>query len=151
MPGYVVFAQDKDAQPAPKDKAKAEVGQGTTEEGASTQEPAPTPQGRGFADMPFILGGIFFLFYFIVLRPQKRRQERERQEQMNLLNKNDKVITTSGIYGTIISVSDKEDEVVVKVDDNTRLKMLKASIMRNITREETLKAEKEAKTQDKPK
>ncbi len=144
MPGYVVFAQDKDAK-APKLEAAPEK-EGET---ATTEQPAKPAQPS--YELPLILGGIFFLFYFVVLRPQKRRQERERQEQMTLLNKNDRVLTTAGIYGTIISVSDKEDEVVVKVDDNTRLKMLKASIMRNLTREEALKAEKEAKTQDKPK
>ena len=147
MPGYVVFAQEKDAKVAPKIEARPET---TEKEGATTQEPAAKPSQPDIG-LPLILGAIFFLFYFIVLRPQKRRQERERQEQMSLLNKNDRVLTTAGIYGTIISVSDKEDEVVVKVDDNTRLKMLKASIMRNLTREDALKAEKEAKTQDKPK
>ena len=159
MPGYVVFAQEKDAKAAPKEEPKAgpkegpKAGPGTEAgEGTATTEQPVKPPSSGFTqELPFILGGIFFLFYFIVLRPAKRRQERERQEQTTLLNKNDKVVTTAGIYGTIISVSDKEDEVVVKVDDNTRLKMLKASIMRNITREETLKAEKDAKTQEKPK
>lgn len=145
MPGYVVFAQEK---PAPK----AEVNAQTKEEAATTQEPATKQQAPSPSlEWPLLLGGIFFIFYFVVLRPQKRRQERERNEQQNMLNKNDKVVTTAGIYGTIVSVSDKEDEVTVKVDDNTRLKMLKASIMRNITREETLKAEKEAKTQEKTK
>ena len=89
------------------------------------------------------------LFFLLVLRPGQKRQERERQQLLNSLKKNDKVITTAGIYGTVVSVSDKEDEVIVKVDDNTRLKMLKSSIHRNITAEETAKAEadkaKEAK------
>ena len=143
MPRYVVFALDKDAKPAPQ----AEVSAQTTEETPKKE----SPKGGGFSEMPFILGGIFFLFYFIVLRPQKRRAERERQDKLNMLEKNDKVQTIGGIYGSIISVSDKEDEIVVKVDDNTRLKMTKTSIARNITREEKLKADKEAKTQDKPK
>ena len=144
MPGYVVFALDKDTKPAPVVNAGTE-----TKEVPSTEQPVkPAPT---FPEWPLLLGGIFFIFYFVVLRPQKRRQEKERLEQQNLLNKNDKIITTAGIYGTIVSISDKEDEVTVKVDDNTRLKMLKASIMRNITREETLKAEKEAKTQEKSK
>ena len=138
MPGYVVFAQEKDKAPT-----TGEPAQGTPEPG--------TKQSTSDISFPLLIGAVVFLFYFIVVRPQKRRQERERQDQMSTLNKNDKVLTTAGIYGTIVSVSDKEDEVTVKVDDNTRLKMLKASIMRNITREETLKAEKEAKTQDKPK
>jgi preprotein translocase subunit YajC len=148
MPGYVVFAQEKDAKAPPKVEAKPES---TTGE-ATTGTPDPsTKQQQPNLELPLILGAVFFLFYFIVLRPQKRRQERERQEQLSLLNKNDRVVTSAGIYGTIVSVSDKEDEVTVKVDDNTRLKMMKASIIRNITREETLKAEKEAKTADKPK
>ncbi len=65
---------------------------------------------------------------------------------MSGLKKNDKVLTTSGIYGTVISVAEKEDEVVVKVDDNTRLKMVKAAILRNITNEEdAVKAKQTAK------
>jgi preprotein translocase subunit YajC len=95
-------------------------------------------------EMPLILGVIFILFFLVVLRPAQRRQERERQDLLNSMKKNDKVITTAGIYGTVVSVSDKEDEVVVKVDDNTRLKMLKSSIHRNITAEENLKAAAEA-------
>ena len=150
MPGYVVFAQEKDAKDPPKLEAKTDstTGEATT---GTPSGPTTKPQGAQDFGLPLLLGGIFFLFYFIVLRPQKRRQERDRQEQLNTLNKNDKVLTTAGIYGTIVSVSDKEDEVTVKVDDNTRLKMLKASIMRNLTREEAAKAEKEAKTADKPK
>jgi len=148
MPGYVVFAQEKDTKAAPKMEPKADT---TTGEATTGTPDQPTkPFGSGLEPL-LLMGTVFFMFYFIVLRPHKRRQERERQEQLNLLNKNDRVITTAGIYGTIVSVSDKEDEVTVKVDDNTRLKMMKASIIRNITREETLKAEKEAKTQDKPK
>jgi preprotein translocase subunit YajC len=106
------------------------------EEGAK-QTPQP---GFGGLEMPLILGVIFILFFLVVLRPAQRRQERERQSLLNSMKKNDRVITTAGIYGTIVSVSDKEDEVIVKVDDNTRLKMLKSSIHRNLTAEENLKA-----------
>ncbi len=94
---------------------------------------------------PFLL----LLFYFIVLRPGQRRQQQERDSLLTGLKKNDKVITTAGIYGTVISVSDKEDEVVVKVDDNTRLKMIKSSIMKNLTNEEAAKAAKDAKDSSK--
>jgi preprotein translocase subunit YajC len=96
-------------------------------------------------ELPLILMLIFFAFYFIVIRPSQRRQERERLALLNSLKKNDKVLTSGGIYGTIVSISDKEDEVIVKVDDNTRLKMLKSSILRNLTQEEAARAEKELK------
>ena len=59
-----------------------------------------------------------------------------------------KVLTSAGIYGTVISASETEDEVVVKVDDNTRLRMLKSSVVRNMTREEeAAQAAKEQKEQ----
>jgi preprotein translocase subunit YajC len=92
---------------------------------------------------------LLVLLYFMVLRPGQKRQQQERDALVTGLKKNDKVITTAGIYGTVISVSEKEDEVVVKVDDNARLKMLKGSIMRNLTNEEAAKSAKEAK--DNPK
>jgi preprotein translocase subunit YajC len=142
MPGYVVFAQDKDAKPVAEPKA-------TTGEGDKPTGKTAPPGGLGGVEMPLILGAIFFMFYFVVLRPGQKRQERERQNLLSGLNKNDKVLTTGGIYGTVVTVSDKEDEVTVKVDDNTRLKMLKGSIARNITREEALKAEKEQKEKTK--
>ncbi len=105
---------------------------------AAKQQPQADPLG-----MLLPIGAIMLLFFLLVLRPGQKRQERERQQLLSSLKKNDKVVTTAGIYGTVVSVSDKEDEVIVKVDDNTRLKMLKSSIHRNITAEETAKAEAE--------
>ncbi len=87
------------------------------------------------------------LFYFLMIRAPQKKQEQERQALLKSLKKNDKVVTTAGILGTIVSVAEKENEVVVKVDDNVRLKMLKESIMRNLTNEE---AAKEAKDKGKP-
>jgi len=55
-------------------------------------------------------------------------------------------IVAAGIYGTVVSFSDTKDEVVVKVDDGTRLRMTKNSILRNLTREEeAVKAQKDTK------
>lgn len=105
-------------------------------------KPAAAPPGLQPMDM-FMIMAVVMLFIMMVLRPGRRSQERERDKLLNSLKKNDKVLTTAGIYGTIVSVSDKEDEVVVKVDDNARLKMLKSCIHRNLTAEETIKAEAE--------
>jgi preprotein translocase subunit YajC len=100
--------------------------------------------GSPFAmELPLIMLVVFALLFFIVIRPAQRRQERERQALLTNTKKNDRVLTAAGIYGTVISVSDKEDEVIVKVDDNTRLKMLKSSITRNLSAEEAQKAEAE--------
>jgi preprotein translocase subunit YajC len=78
------------------------------------------------------------VFYLLVIRPQ-RRQEQQRQTLVGNLKKNDKVLLTSGIMGTVVSVSEKEDEVVVRVDESCKLRMIKSSIARNLTQEEALK------------
>jgi len=52
------------------------------------------------------------------------------------------VLIFGGIYGTVVMVSQTEDEVTVKVDDNTRLKVTKASILRNLTKEQAAAAPK---------
>jgi preprotein translocase subunit YajC len=96
-------------------------------------------------DMLIMLLLPLVLLWLIVFRPANKRQQREREAMLTNLKKNDKVLTTSGMYATVVSVSDKEDEVVLKVDDNCRLKMIKASIARNFTREEEAKAPKPAK------
>jgi preprotein translocase subunit YajC len=106
----------------------------------------PNPSAANPLSNPiFLIVGLFFLFWLLVLRPMSRRQQQERDALVSNLKKNDKVITTAGIIGTVISVAEKEDEVVVKVDDNCRLRMIKGSIARNLTNEEAAKAAKEAK------
>ena|SRR5579871_5973344 len=80
---------------------------------------------------PFLL--ILPLFYLLVLRPA-RKQERDRQTLIGATKKNDKVVTSSGIIGTVVSIGD--DELVIKADDNVRLRMIKGSILRNLTQEE---------------
>jgi preprotein translocase subunit YajC len=104
------------------------------------EQPAP-PRPPAFLDPLVLFPGIALLFYFFVLRPG-RRQDLERQSFLSNLKKNDKVVTVSGIYGTVVAVAEKEDEVTVRVDDNVRLKMTKASIVRNLTNEEAAKAAK---------
>ena len=89
--------------------------------------------------VPFLL--ILPVLYLLMIRPM-RKQEQQRQTLISQLKKNDKVVTSAGIIGTVVAISDTEDEVTVKVDDNTRLKMIKSSIARNVTAEEALKAQK---------
>jgi preprotein translocase subunit YajC len=74
---------------------------------------------------------ILFILYFVMIRPQ-RRQEQTQKALIAGLKKNDKVQTIGGIIGTVVSVAEKEDEVVIRVDDNSRLRMIKSSIARNL-------------------
>ncbi len=86
---------------------------------------------------------IAILAYLLLLRPM-RRQEQERQALVSTLKKNDEVLTSAGIYGTVVDISETDDKITVKVADNVRLKMTKASILRNLTNEEAAKQAKAA-------
>jgi preprotein translocase subunit YajC len=90
-----------------------------------------------YSMLPFL--AIIVVFFFLMTRSM-RRQERERQALATSLKKGDEVLTQAGMYGTVISVSDTEDKVVVKIDDNTRVRMTKASIARNLSNEQAAKA-----------
>jgi preprotein translocase subunit YajC len=91
-----------------------------------------------FQMLPFLAIPLILLMLF----RSSRRQDRDKQNMLSTLEKNDKVLTIGGIYGTVISVNPNEDEVVVKVDDNARLKITKGSIARNITKEQAAAAPK---------
>lgn len=73
--------------------------------------------------VPFAL--MFLVFYFLVIRPQARKAK-ESQSFLNSLKKGDEVLTTGGIFGTIVGVTEKF--VDLKVADNTRLKVLKSHV-----------------------
>lgn len=68
---------------------------------------------------------IIVIFYFILIRPQ-RKQEKEHQEKLKNLAKNDEVITSGGIHGTIVNV--KDATVVLRVDDNVKIEVDKNAI-----------------------
>ena len=68
---------------------------------------------------------IFFIFYFLIIKPQKDKQS-EQKKLLNNLAKNDTVVTSSGIHGTIALVKDKT--VIVRVDDNVKIEFDKEVI-----------------------
>jgi preprotein translocase subunit YajC len=72
---------------------------------------------------PFIL--MFAIFYFLLIRPQQRKQK-QRGSMLNALKKGDKVVTVGGLHGTIAEISD--DTVVIKVNDTTKLTFDRSSV-----------------------
>ena len=73
--------------------------------------------------IPMIL--IFGIFYMLVFRPQKKEQKEKKAMRENL-KKNEQVVTTGGIHGTVVLVKDKT--VMLRVDDNTKLEFDRESI-----------------------
>lgn len=68
--------------------------------------------------LPFLL--IIAVFYFLILRPQQKRQK-ARQKLLDSVKKGDKVITSGGIHGTIEGLEDTT--ALVKIADNTKIKI----------------------------
>ena len=73
--------------------------------------------------LPLIL--IFVIFYFLLIRPQKSK-EKEHQKMLANLAKNDDVVTTGGIHGTIVGVKDKV--VVLRIDENVKVEIEKSCV-----------------------
>jgi preprotein translocase subunit YajC len=88
-----------------------------------TAAPAQGPGGGFELFVPFIF--IFIIMYFMLFRPQKKRQQ-EQQRLIANLKTGDKVITNAGIHGLIANV--KETTVMVKVADNVKIEMDKSAI-----------------------
>ncbi len=87
--------------------------------------------------IPFLLIGV--LFYFMMIRPQ-RRQQRGLKDLLANLKKNDKVVTIGGIVGTVVIVEKDRPYVTLRVDEKseTKIRMLRSSISRILTDEDEL-------------
>jgi len=69
---------------------------------------------------------IFAAFYFLFIRPQRKRQKEHRELTLEL-KRGDRVITAGGIYGQIESLS--EDSVVLKIESGTTIRIARSSVM----------------------
>lgn len=100
---------------------------------ASTAVPAAAPGGAEgaaqappnlFSMMPLFVG-VILLMYFMTIRPQQKK-DKERQNMLNALKKGDEVVTTGGICGKVVGIS--EADVVLRVDDNVTIKFVRNAI-----------------------
>jgi preprotein translocase subunit YajC len=69
---------------------------------------------------------LFAMMYFVMIRPQRKRQK-EHQEFVEQLHRGDRVVTTGGIFGEIESVS--EDSVVLRIESGGTIRVAKSSIL----------------------
>jgi preprotein translocase subunit YajC len=82
----------------------------------------PEPQAPGLgAFLPAIVGAMV-LYYFLIIRPERRKQSTHRS-QLDQLKKNDRVVTIGGIYGVVMNVQPDADEVTLKIDETTNAKI----------------------------
>jgi preprotein translocase subunit YajC len=67
------------------------------------------------------------LMYFLLMRPEQKKR-REMANLLSNLKKNDKVVTIGGILGTVVSVEPDSKTVTIRVDEGTRIKILRSAI-----------------------
>jgi len=93
-----------------------------------------TLQAAGGSDMfgflmPMAL--IFVIMYFLIFRPQAKKQKKH-QEMLSTLKKGDKVVTAGGIHGSISGVKEKEQTLIIKIDDNVKVEIGRGSVSRKL-------------------
>ncbi len=88
---------------------------------------AQQPTGGFGQMMPTLLmfAAVILVMYFLLIRPQQKRQK-EHQKMIESIKRGDKVITSSGIHGTVTDVDDKTFEI--QIADNTKVRFEKAAI-----------------------
>lgn len=86
------------------------------------QEPAQAPSAfTQLIPLIFILG----IFYLIVFLPARRRQKKL-QEMIDNLKAGDKVVTSGGIYGTIVGI--KDDRIQLRIAENVRIELSRSAV-----------------------
>jgi len=73
------------------------------------------------------LGLLLLLMYMMMIRPQRKKQK-EHDKLLAELKKGDKVVTTSGMFGTIFAIDEEHGRVVLRINEQTKLTFLKSSI-----------------------
>lgn len=85
---------------------------------------APTQQPNSIMQfLPFIV--IFAAMYFLIIAPQRKKQK-QHQKMITELKSGAEIVTSGGIFGTITNV--KDDRFVLKIAENTKIEISKASV-----------------------
>ena len=96
--------------------------------------------GTQLITMLVTFGLIIVVFYFLVIRPQNRKQK-DAKRMLENVSKGNRVVTIGGMHGVVESV--KDDFVVLKVDENVKLKFNKSAISQVLERKDDLGETKE--------
>jgi len=95
---------------------------------AQGTDAAPAPEGGGLLKMVLMMGIIFGIFWFLIIRPQQK-QEKARRAMLDALKKKDRVLTNGGLLGTVQDLRD--DEVTLKVSENpdVRIRVRRSAVV----------------------
>ena len=93
------------------------------------------PGGPGSFLVPMVL--IIGIFYVVLFLPERKKQKK-RKEMLEAMKKGDRVMTSSGLYGSVTQIQD--DVVVLQVADGVRLRFNRVAIQQVLTEEEPAKS-----------
>jgi preprotein translocase subunit YajC len=94
-----------------------------------------TTTGGGGYSFLILLVALFGAMYFLMIRPQKRQRTQQRA-LLNSLEVGDDVMTSGGIFGTIVEIDEDDDVVTVEIAPGTRIRMVRAGINRRLVEEQ---------------
>jgi len=75
---------------------------------------------------------IFVIFYFLLIRPQQKKQK-QHQNMLESVKKGDRVVTSGGVYGTVVGV--KDNVVVLRIAEDVKVEFIKSAISSIVTKE----------------
>ncbi|MHA1153887.1 MAG: preprotein translocase subunit YajC [Alphaproteobacteria bacterium] len=94
----------------------------------------PSGGGGGGGMMTMLMfGSIFAIFYFMIIRPQKKQADK-RKAMIAAIKRGDKIVTSGGIFATVKDV--KADRVVVTITDGVKIEVAKTAITGVLTESE---------------
>jgi preprotein translocase subunit YajC len=117
---------------------------------AQAEKKAQSPLGSFGGMLPMLLF-MFLIIYFLMIRPEQRKQK-ERQKLLSALKKGDRVMTSAGMFGTVGNV--KDNTVMVKIAENTVVEFSKnaiTSVLNNDGSEKTPEKPEKTEKDDKEK
>jgi preprotein translocase subunit YajC len=82
-------------------------------------------EGPSLISNLILFGSIIAIFYFMIIRPQQKR-EKERQSMLSALKKGDKVVTSGGLHGSVIGIEEKT--LLIQIADNVKVKVERGSV-----------------------
>ncbi|AMP20619.1 hypothetical protein AZF37_05015 [endosymbiont 'TC1' of Trimyema compressum] len=105
---------------------------------------------QGITQMLLLILPLVAIFYFLILRPQKK-QKNEKILLLKNLQKGDKIITYSGIHGEVTKVPEDSSTITVKISDTVEFVMEKEAIFKNLSNEQRIAKQKELEQEAKKK
>jgi preprotein translocase subunit YajC len=87
--------------------------------------PANPDGGANPLSMLLPIIGMLAIFYFLLIRPQQKRQK-QTQAMISALKNGDRVVTSAGIYGTVAGI--KDDVIILKIAENVKIEVMKSAV-----------------------